>query len=189
MTRIRSIFATAALAAGLFCAACASTPFGATGYLDSYEGMVRHPDDPTGLRYVAPDNAMLDYDQLLFDAFTVRPLPSSDLAKDDPELGNQMASAFREKVMAAVEPYYDIVSEPGGGVLRMRCALTDLRFRGEGRAPEDVASVRFEAEMQNSLTGERVAAVVRTFDAGEHSAFDALAVGLLDFMNEQHGIK
>jgi hypothetical protein len=63
-----------------------------------------------------------------------------------------------------------------------------MKFRGEGRTASDVVSVRFEAEMQNSITGKRVAAVVRTFDAGDHPAFDALAVGLLDFMNEQHGL-
>jgi len=186
MTRIRSILASAALAAGLFCAACASDPAGTTGYLGSYDGMGVHPEEPTGLRWVAPDNAILDFDQLLFDQFDVQPLPGSALASEDPELASRMAAAFREKLIIVVNPYYSVVSSPDGGVLRLRCALSEMRFKGEGRAPEDVVSVRFEAEMQDSVTGERMAAVVRTFDAGEHSAFDALAVGLLDFMNEQH---
>ena len=189
MIRIRSILAPVALAAALLTTACSSTPFGATGYLESYDDMAVHPEDPTGLRYVAPKNALLDYDQLLFDAFEIRALPNSDLAKEDPVVANQLAGQFRDRLIAVVDPYYSVVSSPGGGVLRLRCALSEMKFRGDGRTADDVVFVRFEAEMENSLTGERMAAVVRSFDAGNHSAFDALAVGLLDFMNQQHGIE
>ena len=186
MIRFRSILTGAAPAAGLFLTACTSMPEGATGYLKSYDTMNPHPEDPTGMRYVAPGNRLLDFDQLLFDAFEIKPLPGSALAAEDPVAMNRLAGQFRGKLIEVVGPYYSVVSSPSGGVLRLRCALTEIGFRGDGRTAADVQSVRFEAEMQNSITGERVAAVMRTFDAGDYPAFDVLAVGLLDFMNEQH---
>ena len=189
MIRIRSLITTAALIAGLFCAGCATQPVGTTGFLGSYEGMAVHPQEPTGLRFIAPHDAMLECDQLLFDAFEIHALPNSTLASADPALAKRMAAAFREKLISVVEPYYDVVSKAGPNVMRTRCALSEMKFKGDGRTPDDVVSVRFEAEMLDSVTGKRMAAVVRSFDAGDQSAFDALAIALLDFMNEHHGIE
>jgi len=182
----------AALLAALALAACGSVPAGTSGYLSDYARLERNTeakDDPHALRWVAPGDALLDYDRLLIETYSLQPERGSGLAKMDAANARELLDALRTTMIDVVDPYYSVVSEPGPGVLRLRVAIRDIGFPEGTRDPKKATSIAFEAEMLDSQTGRQMAAVVRrmTVPDGE-SAYARLAQGLLDFMNEQHGV-
>lgn len=192
MTTLRTLLTSAALGAALLAVtACGSTPRGSSGYLTDYSRLEKNPDapdDPSAKRWVAAGDVMLDYDKLLIEPYSLQPRRGSNLETMDRAAARDLVDRLRTQMIETVDPYYSVVEQPADGVLRLRVAITDLGFRPGERTPANAESIAFEAEMLDSRTGEQVAAAVRNLRVGpETSAYDALAQGLLDFMNKQHG--
>ncbi len=185
MTTLRTILLGAALGAALLAGACRAT----SGYLSDYSRLGPNPDAPgdrSARLWVAPGDALLDCDRLLIETYALRPKSGSFLAKIDRGTARELVDALRERMIAVVDPYYSVVSEPGEGVLRMRVAITDLTFRGDDRDPADASGIAFEVEMLDSRTGQQLAAATRSLQVPDGtSAYDALAERLLAFMNQQ----
>lgn len=101
----------------------------------------------------------------------------------DPQVAEQLAAYVDESLRAEFGKHIRIVSQPGPGVLRMRAALTDVvsgvkplgkpvttRFAsprvsydgklGSDAAASFVSQVAFEAELVDSSSGRRIAALV-----------------------------
>jgi hypothetical protein len=191
-TLIHKILTSAALGAALFAVGCGSTPRGASGYLSDYSRLEKNPDaadDSGAKRWVAPGDVMLDYDRLLIETYSLQPKTGSFLAEIDRGNARELVDELRKRMIAVVDPYYSVVDQPGEGVLRLRVAVTDLGFGAGDREPENATSISFEAEMLDSRTGEQMAVAIRTTTVQDQgNAYDALANGLLEFMNKRHGL-
>jgi hypothetical protein len=192
MNRLHTILTVAALAGALLATpSCGTLGGGNSGYLSDYSKLTQNPDFPgdrSAKRYIAPGDALLDYDRLLIEPYSLQPRSGTWLGQIDRASARELVDELRRQMITVVDPYYAVVGESGAGVLRLRVAITDLGFRDDKRDPEKAETISFEAEFLDSRTGEQMAAAIRTLRVGEdQSAYDVLAQGLLTFMNRVHG--
>jgi hypothetical protein len=190
MKTMRSVLAAAGLTALLFCGACSALQAEADRSLSDYSKLTAHPDVPGAQRYIAPPEVLGRYHKLLIEPFSLRPGFRSDLGKVSRADSRELLDALRDRMAEIVGQRYAVVTQPGGDVLRLRAAVTDLKFEGATRDPAHAVGATYEAEVVDSVTGEQIGAVVRTFDAPEgQNAFDAMGELLLKFMNDAQGAK
>ena len=195
MTKLQSILVTlrgATAIAGLalipVVGGCSMLQAEADRSLSDYSNLTTHPDDSSARRYIAPPEVIGRYDRLLVEPFSLRPGFRSDLKEVVRSDARELLDALRGRMIEIVGQRYAVVTEPGADVLRLRAAITDLRFDGDSRDPAHAVGATYEAEVLDSVTGEQVGAVVRSFEAPPgKNVFDALGDLLLKFMNDAQG--
>jgi hypothetical protein len=162
-----------AVAALVFLAGCASERKPPqSGFLGEYPRMVPSKRAVGAYVWVHPQKNVADYYHFIIDPVTVyfhadargREVGSAD--------AQQLADYFRQEMQGRIleSGAYKIVEQPGGGVLRIRAAITDvvpsrvgvnatpgLRSTGAG-----VGGASMEAEFIDTGTNERIAAVIAT---------------------------
>lgn len=188
MNAMRSALMAAGLAAVLFGGGCSALQAEADRYLSDYSKLTAHPDVPGAKRYIAPPAELARYRKLLVEPFSLRPGYGSDLGKVSRSDARELLDSLRARMIDIVGERYAVVQRPGDSVLRLRAAVTDLKFDGPSHDPAHAVGATYEAEVVDSITGEQIGAVVRTFDAPEgQNAFDAMGALLLKFMNDAQG--
>ena len=140
---------TAALAALIACAACASRP------TPEWDGLVQQPSRRLGALFVRPEADVAGYTSVILDPVEVsfardwspsrggrsagRRLNAGDLAA----IQTRLAEMFREIFSAELGGAgYPIVEQPGPETLRVSAAIVDLRIAAPGTAPESPRSLR-----------------------------------------------
>ncbi len=174
-------FLTALACAFLF--GCASRPpVEPSGFLGDYSGFVRASNDSETLLYEKPGLDLTRYDRVLFDPVRIALAPEAADRPVDPAQLAALAKYFEDALKIAVRNAYPIAEEPGEDVLRLRAALVDviptrptLNTVGTLALPVRAASaakraitgtdlfvgqVALEAELLDSLTNERLLAIV-----------------------------
>lgn len=174
-------FLTALACAFLF--GCASRPpVEPSGFLGDYSGFVRTSNDRETLLYEKPGLDLTRYDRVLFDPVQIALAPEAAGRSVDPAQLAALAKYFEDALKIAVRNAYPIAEEPGEDVLRLRAALVDviptrpaLNTVGTLALPVRAASaakraitgtdlfvgqVALEAELLDSLTNERLLAIV-----------------------------
>ncbi len=145
----------------------------------------------------------------MIDPVAVCYLPEARQRGIQPDELKKLTDYFREALVEAVADAYPVVADPGPEVLRLRVAITDVAPSDVALnliatalvyVPVDMGSASMEAELLDSLTGARLAAVVdsRTgsqldilggYTRWSHAkiAFDGWAAELRAALDEVHG--
>lgn len=192
-------------------AGCASTQT-PSGFLRDYALLKPVPGAPSTLYYEKPHVQWKSYPRLLIDPVAVYYAPDAKERQIQPDDLKKLTDYFRDAVIEAVRDAYPVVTLPGPGVMRIRAAVTDLIPASPllnvvavaaVMIPLDMGGAAMEAEFLDSVTNERLAAIVdrkkafplsptdmiRGFTTWGHarSAFDAWARELREALDEAHG--
>jgi hypothetical protein len=190
--RFGRAFVLAAIVAAAASSACSSPPPDTTGFLGDYSGFDRAPDRDTAWIWRKAGADLRDYDKLMFDPVVVQPAPGSRLAQLEKGLAASRADELYQAMASGVAPYHTVVLTSGPHTLRVRLALTELAL-GTATTP---GTVGIEAELVDSKSNERIAAVVERLEmppaadpaAPVRAAFQTWTGRLVDFL-ETHGAK
>jgi hypothetical protein len=125
--------ASAVVAVAVLAAGCASTPpSGPAGLGPQYASLIKYPDriKPAtgamgGYVWTAPNANMKQYDKVLLTRILVT-LDQSESKAVDPVTQAKLVDYFRAAILKALEPKYQVVAQPGPGVLVTRVTLVDL---------------------------------------------------------------
>jgi len=120
------------------------------------------------LSYKNPTKSLKGYDKFMVDPIMVHFAPNAKGSGVDPIKLKKLTDYFLYEAISALVKRYRMVSEPGPGVLRLRMAITDVqttqpmfnihpatKLLGLG-----MGGASMEAEALDSMTGERILAVV-----------------------------
>lgn len=115
----------------IFCLyGCASTGMykvEKTGFLRDYSQMTRGEGDQPALGYIRPGADLSRYDKILIDKVCVCLPDQQSPVEVEPILLREFADYYDQAITSAFVDRYDIVDEPGPGVLRVRAAITDVK--------------------------------------------------------------
>lgn len=134
MTRQLRLF-LAALGIALICASCssqqvkpsrASAPSGYSGFLANYDLLRADPSDPDYLRYLAPDLKPTEYRKFLIEAPAIIINTGGQYQMLDPAQLADLTRYYQASMASALGKHYEVVSEPGPGVMRLKVAVVGL---------------------------------------------------------------
>lgn len=169
-----------------------------TGFMQGYDQMTKDPEDPSTWRWQKSGVDLRVYDHLMIDEIVVVPTPGSETEKLSDELRKRATDAFRETLIARVDPYYSVVDKPAPHVLRLRIAITDLVPVEEmeaGKPAIGTGGAAIEVEAMDAQSGDvfirlidRISGSARGTEAeakwrAVEGAFLEWADRLLDFMD------
>jgi len=129
--------------------------------------------------YVHPRSRVADYEKFTFDPVSVYPNPALKIKKADKKLLKELADVFRNGTIQAFDDGHTIVKESGGGVLRVQMALLDIKpfnwvTQEDGthvfKTDTTLEGTKFEVDCIDSISGERIAALVTFYGGEEYSA-------------------
>jgi hypothetical protein len=159
----------ASLVAVVVLAGCASTPPPRSGFLVDYPDLKPDPGNPQLLWWEKPDFDWKRYHKLMIDPVVMYYDPKAKNQEIRPDDLNRLADAFRDVVIAELGNSYPVVNTPGRDVLRVRAAITEIIPASlavnvvttlVAFVPLDMGGAAIEAEFIDSMTNERVAAMV-----------------------------
>ena len=181
-SRIHASLTAAFIAAAL--ASCGGTPPKNSGYLGDDYALLKEAKDPLGAplqRFISPDFTPAKYNALMIEPFGFYPEPRPT---ENVSMGaiNDIRDYINNSLRAKIGAKVQVVDKPGPGVARLRGAITALnadtqalkayqyvpvaflvtaaKDAASGGRPED-ARIFVELEIQDSMTGGRLAVAVR----------------------------
>lgn len=148
--------------------ACGSGPTQQAGFLKNYAQLKPDPKIDGASSYRAPD--LYSYRKFLIDPVIVHFAANTKGTAIDPAKLKELTDHFHDEAVKALSKNYQVVGNPGPGVLRLRVAITNIvettpllnihpamKLTGAG-----LGGASMEAEGIDSQTGKRVAAIVET---------------------------
>lgn len=118
-----TILCAAALLAG-----CSSTPPASqSGFLGDYSQLKPAPDREGVMLYVDQNADLRPYTKLMFDPVQVLVTPSAEQPSLAPDVLQRISGQFQESLRRELAPAYQVVTEPGPDVLRVRSAITNIQ--------------------------------------------------------------
>jgi len=176
-----------ALLAG--CAASGMKTVEKSGFLGDYSQFQPGGDDRAALLYIKPGANFKPYDKLMFERVVVLFSDNADYRAIDPATLKELTDYYQNAIFEAVKSGYQIVDQPGPGVLRVRVAITDVKpskpvantmstivpvgmvVAGATKAVSDenlgTGQASTEFELLDAMTGERLAAAVDRRQGGK----------------------
>jgi len=171
------------------CAASGMKTVKKSGFLQDYSQLKPGGDDQAALVYIKPGINLKPYTKLMFERVRVLLSDKADYQALDPVLLKELTDYYQNAIFNAVKGGYEIVDQPGPGVLRVRVAITQLQpsnpvantmstiipvgmvVAGATKATTDenlgTGEAGTEFEMLDSVTGERLAAAVDRRQGGK----------------------
>jgi hypothetical protein len=149
--------------------------------LGDYSTFKRDKEDKTMLVYRLKDRKASDYKKFIIDPVLIYPSDHRGGPKYSPENLQETADYFRSLLTEALKSGYEVTSAAGPGVLRLRFGIRDLkpgRYTMDAAGMQTIkpdtklAEVTFEMEGIDSLTGERIIAIVRDVKSEEVKGAD-----------------
>jgi hypothetical protein len=139
-----------------------------SGFLSDYSQLKPSPEFDGALSYQNPARNLKEYAKFMLDPVLVHFAPNARGGAIDPEKLDQLIDFFEEELAKALSKKYQVVDEPGSGVLRLRAAITDVQltwptYQIDPKSKTLVIGLggaSMEGEAIDSQTGERVLAVV-----------------------------
>ena len=150
---------------------CGSKEMVETGFLSDYSNLKLESDN--ALVYINKQE-LKRYDKFMIDPIQSRLYEDVDASEEDL---SQLRQYVYRAVFNEIEKYYKVVKEPGHGVARLRIALTNLKESNVALnvIPQTkltglgLGAASLEAEMLDSITGEQIAATVRSQSGNQFS--------------------
>ena len=171
------------------CAASSVKDVDASGFLSNYKQLSPGGEGQAVFKYINPETNFKLYDKIMFDRVAVVLSHEEQYKVVDPGQLKELTDYFQNALFDAVKGGYDIVDQPGPGVLRVRFAITGVKPSKPVANPlstvlpvgwvvagatkvasdENVGTGEAAAEMEvlDSLTGERLAAAVDRRQGGK----------------------
>jgi hypothetical protein len=171
------------------CAAGGMKKVEKAGFLEDYSQLKPGGEDRAAMVYIKPGVDLKPYSQIMFERVTVMLSPDADYKVVDPALLKELTDYYQNALINAVKDGYQVVDQPGPGVLRVRAAITDVKPSKPvantmssiipiGMAVAAVTKVASddnvgtgeaatEIEVLDSVTGERLAAAVDRRQGGK----------------------
>ncbi|MEN8132886.1 MAG: DUF3313 domain-containing protein [Pseudomonadota bacterium] len=147
----------------------ATVPNKPAGFLDNYESL-RPVDNDIGTLYFENNAAAWNsYHSIIMDPIGLHYIPEARERDLDQDKMRKLGEYFRNAMIEAVEDKYTIVDESGHGVMHLRAAITDAKPTNVAAnivsktliyVPVDMGEAAIEGELLDSVTGERLAAIV-----------------------------
>ncbi len=153
-----------------------------SGFFEDYSIFEESGSGEAQLVYVNPEVDFTAYDKVLVDSILIIVAEDSALEKLDKEETLSLAACFHDAIVQELSQDYVIVREAGPGVLRLRAAITEARgskvvldaatalipqtrlltsgIQLAADTSTAVGKARAEAELLDSVTGERLLAGV-----------------------------
>lgn len=139
-----------------------------SGFLGDYTRLQPNPDIEDAEFFQNPNKNLKDYDKFMIDPVIVHFAPNAEGVAMDPAKVAELTDYARSQAVAALSKRYQVVSDAGPGVLRIRAALTDIQkttpalniHPGTKLSGMGLGGASMEAEALDAQTGERVFAVV-----------------------------
>lgn len=176
---------------------CASTPKETpSGFLQNYPQFQPGPSDGVDQLYTKPGMDLSKYRRIMVDEAQFY------LKKSAAEQGIQaselkeLSDTFHRAIFEALGNAYPLVTEPGADVLRIRLAVTNIETSNPAMSGittvlpvglaisvakkattgsyTGVGGASMEVEFLDSMTNERLAAAIDTFDGSKMSGFSKL---------------
>lgn len=161
--------AAAAMAVALL-AACATPVPERSGFLGDYSQLKPDKYGKSALLWAEkPGFDWRRYRKLMIDPVLVYYHPKADNRAIQADAVQKLAVHFHEAAVAELKGSYEVTTTPGPDVLRVRAAITDVvpadpRINAVTTVvafvPLDLGGAAIEAEFVDSVTGERLAAMV-----------------------------
>ena len=185
------------LLTGLVLCGCAATSkVGESGFLNNYPQFKPGPDEGMDQVYTKPGVDLSKYNRVMMDEVQFF------LAKDAADQGLQaselkeLSDSFHHAIFEALGTTYPLVTEPGSDVMRVRLAITDIETSNPAMtgittvvpvglaislakqattgAATGVGGASMETEILDSISNERLAAAIDTFNGSKMSGFTKL---------------
>ena len=182
-----TVLLAATLLAG--CAASGMKDVERTGFLHNYDQLQPGAGDQAALNYIKPGVDFKPYNKLMFERIVVLLADSAETREIDPAMLKELTDYYQNAIFAAVKDGYEVVDQPGPGVLRVRVAITELKpsnpvsntlstivpvgivAAGATKAVSGdnlgTGEAGTEFEMLDAMTGERLAAAVDKRQGGK----------------------
>ena len=149
-----------------------------TGFLSDYSKLQVESEDT--LRYISP-GGLGRYSKFMIDPVIVIRHSSSKSKATSHDLAH-LKQYMYTAVHNAVTSNYQVVTQPGPGVAKVRIAITDIKqsktlqnlMPAAKLAGTGVGGASIEAEIVDSQTGKQIAALLET-QAGDRFSFDGLS--------------
>lgn len=175
---LHTLLSTALLGA---CAAPLKGDVRFSGFLGDYSGFTKGGRGEVAMVQRRTGHHLAEYDRIMLDPLTVWYSPDAEYRGIHPEHLKALADYFETTVRDALGDAYPVVTEPEPGVLRIRAAITGVKpsrplLDAATNVPParlaDLASAvilrdhlfvgeaAIEAEFLDSVTGERVVAII-----------------------------
>lgn len=150
---------------------CSGAPTaGKSGFLRDYSQLKKDSDG--AMRYMNPRISLKEYNKFVIDPIVIHFAPKADGTSVNPENLKKVTDYFQKRLVKGLTESgrYQVVTEPGPGVLRLRIAITGIK---KGTAALNIlpqtklvggglGGAAFEAEAVDSVSGERVGAVMES---------------------------
>ncbi|HUT23638.1 MAG TPA: DUF3313 domain-containing protein [Sumerlaeia bacterium] len=158
-----------AFAAAFAASACAMKRNAPAGFLSDYSRLRALPGQEGRMAFRDPEAEMSRYSRIMVDPALVYYHPKVKSGKTQTDDLKDLIGYLHLATVLALQEAYPIVGDPGPGVLRVRLALTNVRPAkpilkvippAPAKVPIDLRVVSIETELQDSLTGEPLAAFV-----------------------------
>ena len=185
------------LLAGVFLHGCAAAPKDTTtGFLKEYPQFQAGPSDGIDQIYTKPGMDLKKYKRVMLDEarfFLKKDAASQGLQASELK---ELSDTFHKAVFEAMGTAYPLVSAPGNDVLRVRLAITDIETSNPAMSGittvlpvglavsvakkaatgsyTGVGGASMEVEFLDSMTNERLAAGIDTFNGSKMSGFSKL---------------
>ena len=190
-----------------------------SGFLKNYEQLKPNQNlGGTALTYAGADaqKNLRSYFAIVVDPIEVYIATDADASKINEDSRQALTNYFHHALLAAVSDAFPPVDQPGPLTLRLRAALVGVDVGGQvaaGDAPPDarpferalnIGKVGVEMELVDSMTGERIAAMVDKSNLGAgavagavkfsrvekfataREAFDEWAARVREFLDSAH---
>ena len=177
---------------------CAAAPKGSpSGFLKDYPQFQPGPTDGADKVYTKPGMDLKKYHRVMLDEvqfFLKKDAESQGLQASELK---ELSDTFSRAVFEALGTAYPLVTEPGDDVLRIRVAITDIELSNPAASGittvlpvglaisvakkattgshTGVGGASMEVEFLDSMTSQRLAAAIDTFNGSKMSGFSKLA--------------
>src|SRR5690242_5563477 len=121
------LLAFALAAAPVFAQQKSATQPARSGFLKDYSKLKPAPDREGVLLYVNTSVKHRDFNKVMFRPVEVYVSPSTQYKGLEPDALKRMTDEFLASFKRALEPAYQVVSEPGPDVLQVRSAITGFQ--------------------------------------------------------------
>ena len=144
---------------------CKSSPLTGietTGFLSDYSRL--EPISGTSQRYINPKCRLGSYSGFIVDRVEMLMAPGEKSAPKNWDDVEKLRDYMRTVIELSIRRPYEVVTQPGIGVARIRIAITGLK--GASAAGLGSSKVSMQAEILDSQTGEQIAAIVESQKKG-----------------------
>jgi hypothetical protein len=124
-----------------------------SGFLKDYSKLKAAPDREGVLLYVNTSVKHRDFNKVMFRPVEVYVSPSTQYKGLEPDALKRMTDEFLASFKRALEPTYQVVSEPGPDVLQVRSAITGFQAVSPPLNPTDFLPIKAAFNVAREAAG------------------------------------